>query len=92
MKRESTKSKNQLDSLLENPNKLTGCRFKHKVQETKDDPPEWFDGTVIKIDEHSEKNPIKTVYEIQYDIDGIDEFYSFALLPELKNGNLVIIS
>ena len=85
MKRESTKSKNQLDLLLENPNKLTGCRFKHKVQETKDDPHEWFD-------EYSEKNPIKTVFEIQYDIDGIDEFYSFALLTELKNGNLVIIS
>ena len=32
------------------------------------------------------------MYEIQYDIDGIDEFYRFALLTELKNGNLVIIS
>ena len=79
MKRESTKIKNQLDLLSGNPNKLTGCKFKHKVQETKNDPPAWFDGPFIKIDEHSEKNPIKTVYEIQYNIDGIDEFYSFAL-------------
>ena len=81
-----------MDLLLENPNKLTGCRFKHKVPETKGDPPEKFDGTVTKIDEHSEKNLIITVYEIQYDIDGTDEFYNFALLSELKNGNLVIIS
>ena len=35
MKRESLKSKNQLDLLSENPNKLTGCRFKNKSRRQK---------------------------------------------------------
>ena len=68
--------------MQENPEKLVGKRIKHKVQETAEDSPKWFDATVSRIDAPS-KYTLKTSYELTYDIDGEDKKYLFPLLTEL---------
>ena len=75
------------------PEKLVSCRIKHKVQETEDNRPipEWFDSTVIKIEEINTKFPSKTLFEVQHDVDGEGVSYDFPLLAELKKGNLIIM-
>ena len=65
------------------PEKLVACCIKHKVQETEDNIPEWLDGTVIKIEKINTKFPSKTLFEVQYDVDGEGVSYDFPLLAEL---------
>ena len=89
-KRKSNRSKLFLDSFLQNPNDFVGKRIVHKVQETEEDIPEWYDATVKGIETLS-KEPIGTVYEISYDIDGPDKTFLFPLLRDLKKGNLIVI-
>ena len=91
VKRKSKKSKNLLEDILLCPEKLVACRIKHKVPETGDDIPEWFDGTVIKIEKINTKFPSKTLFEVQYDVDGEGVSHDFPLLAELKKGNLIIM-
>ena len=90
MKRSADKSKRTLDDYIKNVNLLVGKRIKHKVQETSEEIPEWFDATVIRIDKRS-KELIQTRYDIYYDVDGEDTIYSFPLLTDLKRGNLIIM-
>ena len=77
--------------MLENPESLVGKRIKHLVQEQKESDPEWYDATVLKIDKPNQDNPLRTENEIIYDLDGEDIKFSYPLLMDLKNGNLVII-
>ena len=79
-----------MDSFLQNPNDFVGKRIVHQVQETEEDIPEWYDATVKGIETLS-KEPIGTVYEISYDIDGPDKTFLFPLLRDLKKGNLIVI-
>ena len=44
----------------------------------------------MKIEKTNE-NPIKTVFEIIYDIDGEDEQFNYPLLTDLSNKKLVIL-
>ena len=85
MKRSADKSKRTLDDYIKNVNLLVGKRIKHKVQETSEEIPEWFDATVIRIDKLS-KELIQTRYDIYYDVDGENTIYSFPLLTDLKRG------
>ncbi len=90
IKRQSSKSKDMLEFLLKFPAELVGKRIKHKVQETKDDIPDWFDAKVKQIE--TEKNDtIKTMYDIYYDEDGADILFTYPLLNELKKGNIMIL-
>ena len=91
VKRKSKKSKNLLEDMLLCPEKLVACRIKHKVQETEDGIQEWFDGTVIKIEKINTRFPSKTLFEVQYDVDGEGVSYDFPLLAELKDGNPIIM-
>ena len=90
MKRKTKKSKASLEELLADPSLLVGKRVKHLVQEDKKSQPEWFDATVLRIDNPSE-DTIRTRYEIIYDIDGVDKKFSFSLLSVLKRGELIIL-
>ena len=83
------KSKEMLEKLLRNPEILVGKRIKHKIQESADDIPEWYDGTVLKLEKVIE-NVIRTPYEMTYDIDGPEERFTFKLIMELKKGNLIM--
>ena len=89
MKRKSKASKTKLDLYLNDPSLLVGKRIKHLVQEDKNSKPEWYDATVTKIEKTNE-NPIKTVFEIIYDVDGEDEQFNYPLLTDLNNKKLVI--
>ena len=91
MKRKSSKSKEWLDKLTNNPELFVGKRIMHKVQEDEEDIPEWYDATVVRIEKDS-KDRLRTMFEITYDIDGPDAKFSFALISELKKGNLIITS
>lgn len=90
MKRSADKSKRTLDYYIMDVNLLVGKKVKHKVQETSEEIPEWFDATVLRIDRLS-KELIQTRYDIYYDVDGQDTIYSFPLLTDLKRGNLIIM-
>ena len=70
IKRKSKASKSKLQAMLENPESLVGKRIKHLVQEQKESDPEWYDATVLKIDKPNQDNPLRTEYEIIYDLDG----------------------
>ena len=59
MKRKSNKSKNLLDSLLQDPSSLINKRVKHKIQETKEDIAEWYDATVVTLTRTILKIPYK---------------------------------
>ena len=87
VKRKSKKSKNLLEDILLCPEKLVACYIKHKVQETEDDIPEWFNGMVLKIEKINTKFPSKTLFKVQYGVDGESVFYDFPFLAELKKGN-----
>ena len=91
LKRKSIKSKELLDSLLQNPEGLIEKRIKHKIQETKEDIPEWYDGIVIRIDKLHQNSNLKTTFEMTYDIDGPEQIYSFPLLTYLKNRTLIVL-
>ena len=69
---------------------LLGRRFKHNIKETADDAPQWFDGTVKRIDKITDDR-LKTRYFVAYDLDGDEELFSMPLLQELKRGDLVIL-
>ena len=60
MKRKSNKSKNLLDSLVQDPSSHINKRVKHKIQETKEDIAEWYDATVVTIDQNNLEHPIQT--------------------------------
>ena len=92
MKRKSNKSKNLLDSLLQDPSSLIHKRVKHKIQETKEDIAEWYDATVVTIDQNNLENPIQTKYDMTYDIDGPTKICTFPLLSYLKKGYLIIMN
>ena len=79
-----------MDSFLQYPNDFVGKRIVHKVQETEEDIPEWYDATVKGIETLS-KEPIRTVYEISYDIDRLDKTFLFPLLHDLKKDKLIVI-
>ena len=49
-KRKSNRNKLFLDSFLQNSNDFFGKRIVHKVQETEEDIPEWYDATVKGIE------------------------------------------
>ena len=76
--------------MLKDPSLLVGKKIKHCVQESEAEDPQWFDASVIKIDK-TYKDPIRTRYEIIYDIDGVDKKFSFSLLSDLKKGDLIIL-
>ena len=46
---------------------------------------------VVKIEKDSEDR-LRTMFEITCDIDGPDAKFSFALISELKKGNLIVTS
>ena len=50
-----------------------GRRFKHNIKETADDVPQWFDGTVKRIDEITDR--LKTRYFIAYNLDRDEELF-----------------
>lgn len=89
MKRKANRSKSQLQRYLENPESLVGKRIKHRVKEDNICEAEWFDAQVLKVDKIL-PDPSKTKYDVQYDIDGEDETFSFALLSDLKKGDLIV--
>ena len=84
------KSKSLVEELLNDPSILVGKRIKHKVQETDNNEPEWFDAKVLKIEKAS-KTPVRTKYEVAYDIDEEDTTFIFSLISELKSGKLVVL-
>ena len=88
LKRISTKSKELIEKLLKDPELLLQKKIKHKTQETPEDIPEWYDGTVISIEQLA-KNVLRTKYEITY--DGPNALFYFELINELKKGNLIIL-
>ena len=89
MKRKSSKSKEWLDKLINNPELFVGKRIMHKVQEDEEDIPELYDATVVRI-EKGLKDRLRTMFEITYDIDGPDAKFSFPLISELKKRNLIM--
>ena len=91
MKRKSSKSKEWLDKLINNPELFVGARIMLKVQEDEEDIPELYDATVVRIEKDS-KDRLQTMFEITYDIDGPDAKFSFALISELKKKSLIITS
>ena len=50
MKCKSSKSKEWLDKLINNPELFVGKRIMHKVQEDEEDIPELYDATVVRIE------------------------------------------
>ena len=91
MKRKSSKSKEWLDKLINNPELFVGTRIMFKVQEDEEDIPELYDATVVRIEKDS-KDRLQRMFEITYDIDGPDAKFSFALISELKKKSLIITS
>lgn len=89
-KKDVQSSQSLLGAYVENPMLLLGRRFKHKIKETADDAPQWFDGTVKRIDKLLD-NKLKTRYFVTYDLDGDEELFSMPLLQDLKRGDLVIL-
>ncbi len=90
IKRKTKKSKESLKELLEDPTLLIGKRIKHRNQESTEEDPEWYDASVLAIDK-STNEPMRTIYELCYDIDGQDSRFSFPLLNDLKKGDLIIL-
>ena len=86
---QANRSKSQLQRFLDNPESLVGKTIKHRVKEDDIHDAEWFDAQVLKVDKIF-PDPLKTKYDVQYDIDGEDETFHFALLGDLKNGELII--
>ena len=91
MRCKSSKSKEWLDKLINNPELFVGKRIMHKVQEDEEDIPELYDATVVRIEKDS-KDRLRTMFEITYDIDGPDAKFSFALISELNKKNHIITS
>ena len=89
MKRSAAISKSRIEEYLKDPKLLVGKRIKYKVQEKKDSVPEWYNATVLKL-EKLFNDPIRTEYELCYDIDG-DEKFTFRLLRDLRKGSLVVV-
>ena len=50
MKCKSSKSKEWLDKLINNPELFVGKRIMHKVQDDEEDIPELYDATVVRIE------------------------------------------
>ena len=50
MKRKSSKSKEWLDKLINNPELFVGKIIMHKVQEDEEDIPELYDAAVVRIE------------------------------------------
>ena len=91
MKRIIDAQKTKLPAFLQAPEKLTGCKIKHKcfVDAAKTSSM-WYDAEVLGI-KKAHVNPIKTEYLVKYDEDDDDDDqWFFPLLTDLKNGDLII--
>ena len=72
-----------LDEILLNPQLLVGRRIRHKFQLEESSELVWYIGTVEKM------NPETNEFEVVY--DGDDEVCNYALLDDIRNGDLSLI-
>ena len=48
-----------MKELLNDPTLLIGKRIKHRVQESTEEDPEWYDASVLEIDKYTDE-PVRT--------------------------------
>lgn len=89
-KRQVSEAKTLISDAIEDPSILVGKTFKHNIQETNDDTPEWYDGKIIGIDKIP-KDKSKTTYLVTYDLDGDDQFFSMPMIVDLRGGKVVFV-
>ena len=83
--------KDILPQLIANPKLLVKRRVKHNVVEEDSDDTFWCEGTVLDVVEDNERQPIKTIYLIHYDIEDDDVLWEFSLLKDMKKGDLILL-
>lgn len=66
--------------IIDEPELLVGKRIKHRFQE--DENLVWYTGTVLSVDDEMK-------FKIEY--DGESDYYSFKLLDDIINGDLVLL-
>lgn len=89
-KRDIKSSREQLETLIQNPLLLVGKKIKHKCWNEEKTEAEWYDG-VVKSIEREDENPVKTEYTVEYDgHDDDEEYWVFDLLQDLKKNDLII--
>lgn len=82
---------NILPTLIENPRSLINRRIKHNVVEEDSDEPFWCEGTVLDIVNLNERQPIKTKFQVHYDIEEDSLTWEFPLLQDMKKGELILL-
>ena len=60
IKRKAKESKESLKELLNDPTLLIGKRIKHRVQESTEEDPEWYDESVLEIDKYTDET-VRTI-------------------------------
>lgn len=81
-----SKEKQKLSGLMADPESLAGKRVKHKCESA--DGVEWFSGKVRELVEMKD-NVMRVEYNLVYD-EYPGEVWTFNLLQDLKNGDLII--
>ena len=72
-----------LEEILLKPELLVGCRIRHRFQLQESSELVWYNGTVEKM------NPETDEFQVVY--DGEDEVCNYALLDDIKNGDVSLI-
>lgn len=72
-----------LEEILLKPQLLVGCRIKHRFQLEETSELVWYNGTVEKM--HPETNEFQVLY------DGEDEVCIYALLDDIRNGDVILM-
>jgi hypothetical protein len=81
-------SKEKLSCFLKDPGSLVSRRVSHKCREP-GQPAEWYSGKVTRLVKKNVRDPIKTKFEIIYDVDP-DAEWEFPLLSDLGKGDLIV--
>ncbi len=74
---------------LDSPEHLVGKNVIHQCAE--DDIVDWFVGKITGIVK-PHKDPSKTKYSIQYEIEEFKNTWEFCLLKDLQKGDLIVIN
>ena len=85
--RQAKQAKEHLPALQRNPADLVGKQVLHQCSED-GATPFWYPAKILDIAKKND-NPFRIKFTIQY--DGEDGTYNFALLSDLKNGDLILL-